>query len=179
MVKLFSGFPYLLTLFIFVSPQNELLVLDNYPLARMHIFRAFKLGIFLIASSKCVSALNCVACSHDPSSSSSSDLTCVGNLDGHPDVVVIECNPEYGDQVCYTMVNCEGNCYHNPDHAPEDMKWYRGCCNPGSNSWVCPTDQPDHVDSGWYETWHTRCDTDSCNNKEPWTNREDTFFSQP
>merc|ERR1712013_564287 len=110
-------------------------VLD-YPLARMHMFQAFKLGIFLIASSKCVSALNCVACSHDPSSSSSSDLTCVGNLDGHPDVVVIECNPEYGDQVCYTMVNC-----------------------------------------GWYETWHTRCDTDSCNNKEPWTNKEDSFFS--
>ena len=133
----------------------------------MGALQAFKYLFFVVVLIDNAAARKCIACA---SSSTSPDFNCIGDLTGNPDVVMMECNPEFGsDQACYTMVTCDQGCYHNPNSGGEDMKWYRGCCNPGPNDWTCPTDQPDHVDSGWYETWRYRCtdEVEGCNNKDP------------
>merc|ERR1712002_15414 len=106
--------------------------------ASMGALQAFKYLLF-VALIDNATARKCIACA---SSSTSPDFNCIGDLTGNPDVVMMECNPEFGsDQACYTMVTCDQGCYNNPDH----------------------------VDSGWYETWRYRCtdEVEGCNNKDP------------
>jgi len=134
----------------------------------METFRAINLLILLI-NTHFISARKCIGCSHDPSATVSNNLNCIGDIENITDVVVLECDPEYGDKACFTMVTCTNDCYQMKNPEPKDMMWNRGCCDPGRGDTFCPTDKPNHVDNGWYSIWRNRCveDQAACNTAAP------------
>ena len=123
----------------------------------------------LFASINSGTARKCVACTHDPLSPINENLNCIGDLANNGNVTIQECNPEFGDQACYTMVTCDNDCYNMKSPNLTQMKWNRGCCDPEPNNQACPTNHPNHVDNGWYSIWRIRCkdDVDGCNTGAP------------
>ena len=130
--------------------------------------QAIKIGLFFIIID-CAVARKCIACTHEPSSAISENFNCIGDLGVNGNVTIQECNPEYGDQACYTMVTCDNDCYGMQRPNLTQMKWNRGCCNPEPNHQTCPTNKPNHVDNGWFSIWRVRCtdDVDGCNTAAP------------
>merc|ERR1712179_268855 len=108
-------------------------------LAIMSASRVIKVGLLFILTD-CAAARKCIACTHEPSSAISENFNCIGDLGVNGNVTIQECNPEYGDQACYTMVTCDNDCYGMQRPNLTQMKWNRGCCNPQPNQTMLTMD---------------------------------------
>lgn len=131
----------------------------------------FLVSISLFLCPVIVDGRRCVACTHDGSNSNSKNPDCIGDL-GNVTLsqdMIVECDPAYGDEACFTMVTCDNACYESTaDDKTELLNWNRGCCSPGPGNQNCPTDEPNHIDNSWYERWRSRCtDEDICNTDSP------------
>ena len=137
--------------------------------SRMDTFIVKVFTLCFVININLVTARKCIGCAHDPGASVSINLDCIGDIQNITDVTLLECDPEYGDEACFTMVTCTDKCYATNNPGPEDMMWNRGCCNPKRGDQRCPTDKPNHVDNGWYAIWRNRCvsDQDGCNTDAP------------
>merc|ERR1711872_664168 len=97
----------------------------------------FLVSIGLFLCPVIVDGRRCVACTHDGSNSNSKNPDCIGDL-GNVTLsqdMIVECDPAYGDEACFTMVTCDNSWYE---------RWRSRCTDED----ICNTDSPVIYGSG-------------------------------